>query len=217
MAPSPRIMCAKNETRGKHGSQWEKKRKKRTITNRIRLSFFVNRTVYGFVSIIESFTDVLLYWFPFYFFLKTVFLIWLMVPSFNVRIFSTESSKKDLKWAFSRWRNVSEYNMFSSVPFFSFFFLIIDISTIGCRHHLHPCPPPLLGSAQDWDRCFLPELEVQGFSRCLRARWLCHCCPLKKEVLPPPKFFMDKKDKDRSKRLGTRSSQEDRTNNTPPA
>ncbi|KAF9376636.1 ER membrane protein DP1/Yop1 [Podila verticillata] len=40
-------------------------------------------TVYGFVSIIESFTDFLLYWFPFYFFLKTVFLLWLMVPSFN--------------------------------------------------------------------------------------------------------------------------------------
>ncbi|KAG0271030.1 ER membrane protein DP1/Yop1 [Linnemannia exigua] len=40
-------------------------------------------TVYGFVSIIESFTDVLLYWFPFYFFLKTVFLLWLMIPSFN--------------------------------------------------------------------------------------------------------------------------------------
>ncbi|KAF9581241.1 ER membrane protein DP1/Yop1 [Lunasporangiospora selenospora] len=39
--------------------------------------------VYGFVSILESFTDVLLYWFPFYFFLKTVFLLWLMIPSFN--------------------------------------------------------------------------------------------------------------------------------------
>ncbi|KAI7825139.1 TB2/DP1, HVA22 family-domain-containing protein, partial [Gamsiella multidivaricata] len=40
-------------------------------------------TVYGFVSILESFTDILLYWFPFYFFLKTVFLLWLMIPSFN--------------------------------------------------------------------------------------------------------------------------------------
>ncbi|KAK3828354.1 MAG: TB2/DP1, HVA22 family-domain-containing protein [Benniella sp.] len=40
-------------------------------------------TVYGFVAILESFTDVLLYWFPFYFFLKTVFFLWLMVPSFN--------------------------------------------------------------------------------------------------------------------------------------
>ncbi|KAF9992930.1 Receptor expression-enhancing protein 5, partial [Entomortierella chlamydospora] len=40
-------------------------------------------TVYGFVAIIESFTDVLLYWFPFYFFLKTLFLLWLMIPSFN--------------------------------------------------------------------------------------------------------------------------------------
>ena len=37
------------------------------------------------MSILESFTDILLYWFPFYFFLKTVFLIWLMVPTFNVR------------------------------------------------------------------------------------------------------------------------------------
>ncbi|KAF8966197.1 hypothetical protein BGZ46_000417 [Entomortierella lignicola] len=40
-------------------------------------------TVYGFVAIVESFTDVLLYWFPFYFFLKTLFLLWLMIPSFN--------------------------------------------------------------------------------------------------------------------------------------
>ncbi|KAF9423321.1 ER membrane protein DP1/Yop1 [Podila epigama] len=40
-------------------------------------------TVYGFVSILESFTDILLYWFPFYFFLKTVFLLWLMIPTFN--------------------------------------------------------------------------------------------------------------------------------------
>ncbi|KAG0324585.1 ER membrane protein DP1/Yop1 [Dissophora globulifera] len=40
-------------------------------------------TVYGFVSILESFTDVLLYWFPFYFMIKTVFLLWLMVPAFN--------------------------------------------------------------------------------------------------------------------------------------
>ncbi|KAG0234768.1 ER membrane protein DP1/Yop1 [Actinomortierella wolfii] len=40
-------------------------------------------TVYGFVSILESFTDILLYWFPFYFFLKTIFLLWLMIPQFN--------------------------------------------------------------------------------------------------------------------------------------
>lgn len=40
-------------------------------------------TVYGFVAILESFTDVLLYWFPFYFFIKTVFFLWLMIPSFN--------------------------------------------------------------------------------------------------------------------------------------
>ncbi|KAG0264988.1 ER membrane protein DP1/Yop1 [Mortierella polycephala] len=39
--------------------------------------------VYGFVSILESFTDILLYWLPFYFFLKSVFLLWLMIPSFN--------------------------------------------------------------------------------------------------------------------------------------
>ncbi|KAF9087553.1 ER membrane protein DP1/Yop1 [Mortierella sp. GBA35] len=40
-------------------------------------------SVYGFVSILESFTDILLYWFPFYFFLKTVLLLWLMLPVFN--------------------------------------------------------------------------------------------------------------------------------------
>ncbi|KAF9213096.1 ER membrane protein DP1/Yop1 [Podila verticillata] len=40
-------------------------------------------SVYGFLSILETFTDMLLYWFPFYFFLKTVFLLWLMIPTFN--------------------------------------------------------------------------------------------------------------------------------------
>ncbi|KAF9983028.1 ER membrane protein DP1/Yop1 [Modicella reniformis] len=40
-------------------------------------------TVYGFVSILESFTDTLLYWFPFYFLIKTIFLLWLMIPAFN--------------------------------------------------------------------------------------------------------------------------------------
>ena len=54
------------------------------LTNIACKYHFINRTVYGFVSIIESFTDVILYWFPFYFFLKTVFLLWLMIPSFNV-------------------------------------------------------------------------------------------------------------------------------------
>jgi len=39
--------------------------------------------VYGFVSILESFTDILLYWLPFYFFLKTILLLWLMLPTFN--------------------------------------------------------------------------------------------------------------------------------------
>ncbi|KAF9330877.1 ER membrane protein DP1/Yop1 [Podila minutissima] len=40
-------------------------------------------SVYGFLSILESFTDMLMYWFPFYFFLKTMFLLWLMIPTFN--------------------------------------------------------------------------------------------------------------------------------------
>ncbi|KAG0302536.1 ER membrane protein DP1/Yop1 [Dissophora globulifera] len=43
-------------------------------------------TVFGFVSILESFTDILLYWFPFYFFLKTVFFLWLMIPTFNLEL-----------------------------------------------------------------------------------------------------------------------------------
>lgn len=53
----------------------------------VTITYHLHRAVYGFVSILESFTDILLYWFPFYFFLKTVLLLWLMLPTFNVKMF----------------------------------------------------------------------------------------------------------------------------------
>lgn len=36
--------------------------------------------VYGFFSVIEFFTDLLISWFPFYFIAKTIFFIWCMSP-----------------------------------------------------------------------------------------------------------------------------------------
>ncbi|KAI8137342.1 TB2/DP1, HVA22 family-domain-containing protein [Fennellomyces sp. T-0311] len=40
-------------------------------------------TVIGFVQIVEFFSDVLLYWFPFYYLFKTVFILWLALPQFR--------------------------------------------------------------------------------------------------------------------------------------
>jgi receptor expression-enhancing protein 5/6 len=37
--------------------------------------------IYAFFNIIETFSDVILYWFPFYFALKAGFLVWLMLPN----------------------------------------------------------------------------------------------------------------------------------------
>ncbi|KAI7848466.1 TB2/DP1, HVA22 family-domain-containing protein [Circinella umbellata] len=37
-------------------------------------------TVIGFVQIVEFFSDVLLYWFPFYYIFKTLFVLWLALP-----------------------------------------------------------------------------------------------------------------------------------------
>jgi len=37
--------------------------------------------VYGFFTLVESATDLLLYWIPFYYLLKIVFLVWLMAPN----------------------------------------------------------------------------------------------------------------------------------------
>ena len=37
--------------------------------------------VYGFFSVVEVFADVLLAWFPFYYYVKLVFLLWLMNPN----------------------------------------------------------------------------------------------------------------------------------------
>jgi len=40
-------------------------------------------TVFGFVNILEFFIDILLYWFPFWFLFKTIFVLWLSMPQFN--------------------------------------------------------------------------------------------------------------------------------------
>lgn len=37
-------------------------------------------TVFGFFNIIETFSDMILYWFPFYYTFKCVFIVWLMLP-----------------------------------------------------------------------------------------------------------------------------------------
>jgi len=41
------------------------------------LTYFV---VYGFFGLIESFTDFFLYWIPFYYLAKMIFLLWLYLP-----------------------------------------------------------------------------------------------------------------------------------------
>ncbi|KAI9493296.1 TB2/DP1, HVA22 family-domain-containing protein [Zychaea mexicana] len=40
-------------------------------------------TVIGFVQIVEYFSDLLLFWVPFYFLIKTVFVLWLALPQFR--------------------------------------------------------------------------------------------------------------------------------------
>jgi len=40
-------------------------------------------TVFGFFNIVEFFSNIVLYWVPFYFLIKTVFLLWLSLPPFN--------------------------------------------------------------------------------------------------------------------------------------
>ncbi|EGG12805.1 TB2/DP1, HVA22 family-domain-containing protein [Melampsora americana] len=37
-------------------------------------------TVFGVFNIIETFADIILYWFPFYYTFKCVFIVWLMLP-----------------------------------------------------------------------------------------------------------------------------------------
>ncbi|KAI7864442.1 TB2/DP1, HVA22 family-domain-containing protein [Spinellus fusiger] len=40
-------------------------------------------TVIGFVQLVEYFSDILLYWFPFYYLFKTLFILWLALPQFR--------------------------------------------------------------------------------------------------------------------------------------
>ncbi|KAI9029006.1 TB2/DP1, HVA22 family-domain-containing protein [Phycomyces nitens] len=40
-------------------------------------------TVIGFVQLVEYFSDILLYWFPFYYLFKTLLVLWLALPHFR--------------------------------------------------------------------------------------------------------------------------------------
>ncbi|KAI8928121.1 TB2/DP1, HVA22 family-domain-containing protein [Entophlyctis helioformis] len=40
-------------------------------------------TVYGFINMIEFFSDILLYWLPLYYTMKAVFILWLALPLFR--------------------------------------------------------------------------------------------------------------------------------------
>jgi receptor expression-enhancing protein 5/6 len=51
--------------------------------------------VYSFFSIIEVFTDFLLYWIPFYFAFKLAFLLWAMLPQTRGAKFLYDSFLKD--------------------------------------------------------------------------------------------------------------------------
>ena len=43
-------------------------------------------TVIGFLQMAEYFSDVLLYWFPFYYLFKTLIVLYLALPQFRVSI-----------------------------------------------------------------------------------------------------------------------------------
>uniref|UniRef100_A0A1D1YNJ5 HVA22-like protein n=1 Tax=Anthurium amnicola TaxID=1678845 RepID=A0A1D1YNJ5_9ARAE len=40
-------------------------------------------TVFGFINIVEFFSDTILHWVPFYYFCKTIFFLWLFLPPFK--------------------------------------------------------------------------------------------------------------------------------------
>jgi len=40
-------------------------------------------TVFGFVNLVEFFSDLILYWMPFYYLFKTLFFLWLFLPPFK--------------------------------------------------------------------------------------------------------------------------------------
>ncbi|CAG8474791.1 333_t:CDS:2 [Paraglomus occultum] len=39
--------------------------------------------VYGFVALVEFFSNIILYWVPFYYLVKTLFFLWLFLPQFK--------------------------------------------------------------------------------------------------------------------------------------
>jgi len=68
------------------------------IENKVRgdeSQWLIYWVVYSFFSIIETFTDVLLYWIPFYFAFKMAFLLWAMLPQTKGAKFLYDSFLKD--------------------------------------------------------------------------------------------------------------------------
>ncbi|KAJ4714458.1 HVA22-like protein [Melia azedarach] len=51
---------------------------------------------YGSFSIAEAFADKLLSWFPMYYHLKFAFLVWLQLPSADVKLISTHQAEIEL-------------------------------------------------------------------------------------------------------------------------
>jgi len=68
------------------------------IENKVRgddTQWLIYWVVYSFFSIIEVFTDFLLYWIPFYFAFKLAFLLWAMLPQTKGAKFLYDSFLKD--------------------------------------------------------------------------------------------------------------------------
>lgn len=54
-----------------------------TTTKEDDVQWLTYWTVFGFFNIIEFFADVILYWLPLYYTMKSIFVLWLMLPQFK--------------------------------------------------------------------------------------------------------------------------------------
>lgn len=65
-------------------------------------------SVYGMLTVVEYWSTTILYWLPFYFLIKTVFLLWLVLPQFDGAVVVYQKAIRPATYKYTRPSSTAE-------------------------------------------------------------------------------------------------------------